>query len=240
MTLSIITATMKPELMEKSSATWLENAVTNPEFYVVSNAENNKGVLASMQQGYEQTKGDILCYLHDDVLLHEKGWDKRVLNEFRDPTVGVVGFGGALALGDAAIYKIPYALIQLARFDYFSNDENAEGHGKRFEGETDAATLDGFCLIVRRELLDKIGGWPVDRYPPHHNYDNYLCLQAHRQGYRVRLLGIKCHHLGGLTATSKEYNEWIATTKWKSDANVHEKGHRILYDEFRDVLPVRI
>ena len=37
---------------------------------------------------------DILCYLHDDVVCREPGWDKRVLAQFNDLKVGVVGFGG--------------------------------------------------------------------------------------------------------------------------------------------------
>jgi len=110
-------------------------------------------------------------------------------------------------------------------------------HGTRFTGEMDVAVLDGFALIVRRELLDKMGGWRPDIWPPHHVYDYRVCCEAHRHGYVVRLVGVRCHHLGGRTATTSEYQEWCKTTKWGSDVAMHEEGHRLLYLEYGDVLP---
>ena len=137
------------------------------------------------------------------------------------------------------IYKVPYYLQQLGRSYYRSNTIDAESHGERFTGACDVATLDGFALIVRRELLDKMGGFPVGELPDHHCYDYFLTLSAWRHGYRVRLCGIKCHHKGGLTAVSKEYQEWATKTKWGSDVEMHKQGHRWIYEEFADVLPVR-
>src|SRR5262245_53625932 len=94
--------------------------------------ENNLGVVRSYQKLYEQCPEPFLAYIHDDVLCHEGGWDERVLKEFEDPDVGVVGFGGATSHGDVNIYKTPYRLNQLARFDYASNTDDAETHGARF------------------------------------------------------------------------------------------------------------
>lgn len=200
------------------------------------------GVLPSYQAGYEYFKGtgvEVVAFFHDDLELKEQGWDEKVLKEFEDPSVGVVGFGGALRLGSDDIYKVRYHYTQLIRDGYGSNVDDAEVHGERFTGERDVAVLDGFCLIVRRALLDRVGGWP-SHYAPHHCYDTWVCLMAHRLHYRVRLVGVRCHHHGGRTATRPEWNEWCATTKWGSDAGMHAFNHRLLYDEFRGVLPVRV
>lgn len=118
--------------------------------------------------------------------------------------------------------------------------DDAEHHGERFVGARDVALLDGFSLIVRREILDRAGGFPVDRYPDHHVYDQWTCLMAHRLGYRVRLVGVKCHHRGGLTSVSPEYQAWAAKTKWGSDAEMHTEGHKLIYEDFRGILPVRV
>src|SRR5258707_45591 len=75
--------------------------------------------------------------------------------EFDDPKVGVCGFGGAFQLGENDVYRVPYKLEHLARVHYMSNQTDAETHGERFTGECNVATLDGFALIVRRELLDR-------------------------------------------------------------------------------------
>jgi hypothetical protein len=119
----------------------------------------NTNVIDAFQQCYLRTQEPVLAYIHDDVMIYEKGWDDRVLREFTDPTVGLVGFGGALGHGQPNLYRVPYHLPNLARQNFMSNLRHAEVHGERFTGERDVAVLDGFALFVRREILDKVGGW---------------------------------------------------------------------------------
>jgi len=240
--MTIVTPTMVFSRAKAAIEGWrtMMAAPAKHEYIIVDNTERNRGVLASMQEGYEKAGQDIIMFAHDDVEINEEDWDTRVEAEFADPSVGVVGFGGALHHGDPDIYKVPYCLQQLGRSYYRSNTDDAENHGERFTGSCDVATLDGFALFVRKELLDKMGGFPVGELPDHHCYDYFLTLSAWRHGYRVRLCGVRCHHKGGLTAVSKEYQEWATKTKWGSDAEMHKQGHKWIYDSFADVLPVRV
>lgn len=224
--------------------------------------EDNLGVTSSLQWCYENTIAPIIACIHSDCEIFEQGWDERVLREFDDPKVGVVGFGGALQLGEDDIYRTPYRLQQLRRIGYRSNTCDAEQHGERFAGACDVATLDGFALVVRRALLDRwvsrraervgpspsitrpmivpeVRGWPVQRYP-FHNYDNALCLEAHRQGWRVRLVGIDCLHHGGATATTPAYQQWSEEKLGMTDAQVHERSHLALYEDGRGILPLKV
>ncbi len=198
--------------------------------------------LSKVQRSYEQTDAEIIAYFHSDLTIHEQGWDERVLREFTDPRVGVVGFGGGTRHGHKDIYKVPYDYRQLARFGFVSNLSDAEAHGRRERNECTVAVLDSFSLIVRRELLDKTDGWPVDDYPPtQHCSDYWLCLQTHRHGYLVRMVGIACTHAsGGVALGQWDYKSWAASTPWGSDAEMHRESHRLIYDEFRDVLPVEV
>lgn len=218
----------------------LTNTASDPNLPVrlcFNSPEKNLGVVGSYNHMFEDSDADILCYFHDDVECREQGWDKRVEAEFEDPTVGVVGFGGAIAHGDPDLYKKPYELTQLARSGYLSNVDDAEFHGTRFTGATDVAVLDGFSLCIRRSLLEAAGGWHPELWPPHHIYDYAICAMAHRLGYRVRCLGIRCHHHGGRTVTTQPYLDWTATTEWGSDAAMHKEGHWLFYSRFRDVMP---
>jgi len=240
--MTIVVPSMVPERAHKAIGDWraMMEKPAQHQYLIIDNSETNRGVLASMQEGYERAAQKVIAFIHDDTIIHEEDWDVRIEAEFNDPSVGVVGFGGALQHGDPDIYKVPYRLQQLGRSYYRSNTDDAELHGERFTGSCDVATLDGFALFVRKELLDKAKGFPVNELPPHHSYDYYTTLVAWRHGYRVRLCGIKCYHRGGLTAVSPEYATWASKTKWGSDAEMHTQGHRWLYDEFVDVLPVRV
>lgn len=195
------------------------------------------GYVATCQRAYKLTNSDVLGFLHNDITIHDAGWDVRVLHEFEDASVGIVGFGGALGVGHPDIYKIPYDYTQLARYDFISNLTDAEVHGTRVTGERDVAFLDSMALFVRRELLDRVGGWPL-HYPPMHGSDLWLCLTTRKLGYRVRMVGVSCTHKSG--GKGDAYVEWIKTTKWGSDEVCHREAHKLLYHEFRGVLPVRV
>lgn len=240
MKLDLATALLEPmsELVQKCTDSQAHCCSHVRDWVIRRNTpEDNLGVTGSLQWLYEHTTAPIIAFFHSDLEIHEKGWDERVLKEFADSSIGAVGFGGAVQLGTDDIYKTPYRLQQLARVGYMNNQTDWQTHGKRFEGECDVATLDGFSLIVRREMLDKMGGWPVKRYP-FHNYDNALCLQAAKMGYRVRLVGVSCTHHGGVTSTTPAAQDW-----WRlqgtTDADVHTQSHVALYEDGRGWLPLR-
>ena len=188
----------------------------------------NNGVLEAYQWAFEKSHEPILAFIHDDVMIHEHEWDRRVLKEFEDPAVGLVGFGGALGHGTPDLYEVPYHLPNLARQHFMSNMRNAETHGARLTGECDVAVLDGFALFVRRSILEKAGGWPVDKPYGYWMYSEWLCCEARRQGYRIRLVGVDCEHLGGKSSGH------IPT--WPS----YEEAHRYFYDNNKDVMPYRV
>lgn len=218
------------------------NTVTNVQSaYHYNTPEHNDGIVGSYNAMYldRSIDADILAYIHDDVYIREKGWDARILKEFEDPQVGVVGFGGALWHGTPDLYKTPYKLHNLRRGDYRSNVDDAEVHGARFTGSCDVAVLDGFAIAVRRELLERSGGWGfMVGGCDFLCYDYAICALARRFGYRCRVVGVRSHHLGGRTSTTKEYQEWLSKQGMQMQ-DEYEKAHRWFYEEFRDAMPWR-
>ena len=183
---------------------------------------------------------DVLVYIHDDVRILEKDWDTRVRAVFeKDPKCGLAGFGGATALGGDEIYKVPYQVHQLGRRNFYSNMRGAELHGERETNERPIVFTDGFSMIVRRSLLDTINGWswwPDDLV--HHAYDYGIACMARRHGYTAWLVPCAVDHRGGLTATTKIYQD--LANSLGGDAKVHERSHKFVYETFRDVLPLRL
>ena len=236
MKLAICVATMREEsgVFPGDIPLAIANSVTDPNVYVQYNRRgNNLGVIGSYRHLYATSTEDILCFLHDDVVIREKGWDARVLDEFHDTKVGIVGFGGALRHGTADLYKTPYRLQQLIRGEYKSNVDDAEVHGERFTGSFRAAVLDGFCLCVRRSFLDRVGGFSL--FPEHSNYfcyDYILCALCRRFGFDVRAVGIRCHHRGGSASINVD-NYWTSQ-------EAYYQSHRWFYDNFKDVMPASV
>ena len=192
---------------------------------------DNLGVVGSYQWLYERSgDADILAYIHDDVQMFEDGWDARVLAEFADPAVGIVGFGGALRHGSPDLYRAPYAVNQLARAGYRSNTRDWFNHGKLLTGACNAAVHDGFALICRREFLDRVGGWSqIQGNADFLCYDYAICALARRHGYKIRVVGVDCMHYGGGTS--------VAVGVRQDD---YDRSHRWFYEEFTDVIPCEV
>src|SRR5690242_12233226 len=120
MELVIAYATMKSDLPHPPNIkSYLDHASKPIHAYSWRNTpDDNRGIVGSYQKLYEKSSGDIICYLHDDVICKEEDWDVRVRKEFEDPQVALVGFGGAIQHGIPELYKTPYELTHLRRAGY--------------------------------------------------------------------------------------------------------------------------
>ena len=221
----------------------LEQISKKFESVTLLKAEKNLGVTVPLHRIYEHLKAagakdsDVICYIHDDVIVHERGWEKRVRDAFADPKIGLGGFSGALGLGSPDIYRKPYDFFHMLRYDFTSNLVNAEAHGKRTTKDIPIVTVDGYSMFVRMELLNKIGGWSW--YPsPHHGYDDAIACQNRKHGYRGRLVACRSEHLSGGTSGGAAYIE--LAKDFGGDQKIHNDANRWLYDTFRGVLPFRV
>lgn len=187
-------------------------------------------ILPAYQLAFEKLQSaDIIGYVHDDVIVHDPEWRARVLAEFADNEVGIVGFGGAPGIGHPLMYQVPYNPLSMGRVGFRSNMRNAEQHGARFTGSCEVAVLDGFTLFIRWQVLRALGGWPLGTPLGYFLYDNAICLLARRIGYKVRLVGVDCEHLGG-KSTGLNPN---LVANW-------EEAHQYFYDQFKDQMPVMV
>ena len=139
------------------------------------------------------------------------------------------GVIGGTMHGSADLYNPPFIISKLARGGFMSNLREAEIHGKRFTGECNVAVLDGIALFVRREVLRATGGWPVNTPIDYFLYSEWICCMARRLGYKIRMVGVKCDHLGGRSTGLNQ------TAKFD-----YEGEHRWLWENFKDVLPVEV
>lgn len=201
--------------------------------FVIRN-EENVGVMPAQNQAWQMLKKstDFIFYTHNDVLIHEQGWDDKLVRILESlPNCGVAGFYGAKAIGTPDLYHSPYAIHQLIRMNNVSNCNrmSASIHGFRpINGEVEkVAVMDGFSLIVKTELLNKIGGF--DRtYPPHHNYDNDICLESIDKGYENYVISMDAEHLGGRTDVGEDWSKPFG----KSKAEIHQEAHPVLYNKW--------
>ncbi len=195
------------------------------------------GFLTKCDRFWRETDAEIIGYLHSDFYTLEHGWDERILREFQVEETGVVGVVGATALGHPDLYRIPYDFRQLARSDVYSNLTDWEAHGQRETGSKKVAVVDSCAVFVRRSLLSRCNGWPVDIYPnSSHCSDLWICCIAARYGMDCRMVGIACSHRSG--GKGQAGSQWLDSRG--GDTAIHRKAHELIYQDFRDILPVRV
>ncbi|HEY9015251.1 MAG TPA: hypothetical protein VIM84_09335, partial [Gemmatimonadales bacterium] len=86
-------------------------------------------------------------------------------------------------------------------------------------------------------LFAEMASWGVT----HHFYDGMLGALAARLDWEVWFLPVRCRHFGGQTAVGDAgYAEWAKTQHPDGDQGFWQDAHRIGYDRFRDVLPLRV
>lgn len=203
--------------------------------------KKNVGMVVSMQQAYEACTSDVLALTHNDVLIYEKNWDKRVLKYFEEmPDVGGMGFFGAQGCGPVGerIQDVPVSGIAAG----MSNMLEAELHGMRMEKDWNyCAIFDGLMMIFRMKMLKKGNGFD-QTYKYHHLYDRDASLEVLKRGYTNIVVNVPCHHLSGLTANRSEYQNWInkMTGQENGDKWIHDDNSRVFAEKFKDVLPLYV
>lgn len=265
MRLAIVSASIDPQPTRDYWGSWLQTASdVNLPVYMILNGPRKEGDYAkwtlppnfltmshpeilgpvaafALGVRWAQSEGaEIIACFHTDLRLDEPGWDYKVQSFFEaNAKCLLAGFSGASGLGSDDIYHSPYSPYQLARQGFFSNMTEAEKHGKRLLTPRRMACCDGFSIIGRAEFLrrsfDRLEGLGV----VHHMYDGALGAFAYRAGGEAWYLPIRCDHAGGAESVAMSmYHEWAAAKG--GDKGIWAQSHRILYEELRGVLPLRI
>lgn len=184
-----------------------------------------KRLIDAYEEIYRNTQEEIIGYVHNDVMVYDEAWDYRILKEFEDPNVGLVGLFGAKGHCRPNLYTDPFQIPNMVRYDCYSN-MRTNGHGNKFTESKTVAVLDGYALFVRREVLDKTDGWnPRATY---FMFAEWLSCETRRQGFKIRIVPLDHDHLGGRTSTTVAIDD------------NYEAAHRFIADNYSDVLPARV
>jgi GT2 family glycosyltransferase len=161
-------------------------AIYNPE---------NLGVAAGANLGFAHASGDHLVLMNSDVVVTE-GWLETLIRAAEDhPQAGLVGPVTNSVAGVQKLPRVGYDQESLADLDLF-----ARMHGQATRGNDELVMwLSGFCLLVKRDLLARIGGFD-ERFGRGNFEDNDFCLRSFLAGFQA-LVATDCfvHHFGGLS-----------------------------------------
>jgi glycosyltransferase involved in cell wall biosynthesis len=207
---------------------------------VIVNA-TNRGFAAGNNQGMAIARGDTVLLLNNDTVVAD-GWLGRMLAVFaRRPDAGLAGPMSNYVSGPQWISPAPYETLDAmpafaARW--------AAGNAGRVE---EVNRLVGFCLLARREVIERIGGLD-ERFGSGNFEDDDYCVRAALAGFKAVIArDAFVHHTGSQTfrGAKIDYREamlrnWeLFKAKWHiAPETPVEKGYRLTLQPSPD-LPVR-
>ena len=154
--------------------------------------EANRGFPAAANQGIAAAAGDQVLLLNNDVVV-TTGWLGRLLRAlYSDPAIGLVGPCSNCVSGPQ---QVETRYEGLADLDGFAWDWGKANAGVLVE----VNRLVGFCLLIRRAVIEAIGLLDEQFGVGCFEDDDYT-LRANRAGYRAVIAADAfVHHFGGRT-----------------------------------------
>ena len=158
------------------SAAWLSE---QDDITAILN-DRNVGAPAARNQALARARGEWIVFMDNDAMV-TPGWLPRLLHHGEvDARSGCIGpVSDRAAHGQQIEAGCGSDPDDLRRFA----DGRARSHARQFRFTT---TLTSFCVLVRREVIDAIGGFD-ERFSPWGFEDDDFTLRAALAGFRNRL-----------------------------------------------------
>ena len=208
---------------------WLrELEATHARVRVIRN-EENLGFAAGNNIGIAAARGRYICLLNSDTVVTDGWLDSLIAAVESDAGVGLAGPVTNSITGGQKLEAVPYDEDTLEGLADFA----AARARKHAAGREQALWLVGFCVLIKREVIEKIGG--LDEGFGRGNYeDTDFCLRAFLAGYSSLVAKDSfVHHFGsrsfaeGQVDYDRELDEkfQIFRAKWDLEATARNTGN---------------
>jgi hypothetical protein len=177
------------------------------ELIVFDNRGKNRPISEVYNQAAARSKYDVLCFLHEDVLFYTNGWGTKAAAVLNNVRIGLLGFVGGIYKA-----KVPSGWIDLPHSHRRANMKTRHGDKlldyvmKSGVNETlsDTVTLDGFCLMMRKEVWKEFK-FDEESLRGFHFYDVDISLRIVKK-YRL----VVCHDIFAEHLSPGNFGaEWI-------------------------------
>src|SRR3989339_1581033 len=150
-----------------------------PQIILIENGEN-LGFIKATNKGLKISTGRYVCLLNDDTITKDSAFDKMV--EFMEKSQKKIGCCAPTLLNVDGTFQHQGGLLQ-KKF-WLSNEP------------VEISFAIGACLLLRREVMDKIGY--LDEKLFFYNDDLDYCIRIKKAGYKIYFVpSAKIMHYGG-------------------------------------------
>ncbi len=192
------------------------------EIIIIDNSTNLYSIFEAYNLGSERAKGDYLCFMHEDIIIHTTGWGHFVESYLQQDFVGALGVAGSNVVLNKLDWRF-YGFDQMYLIQGTSTiEENPTyyhsfiPHRNSFSPICQVATIDGVWMCFRKEIFKYIR-FDSETFHDFHLYDTDICMQVNKMNKGVFLTtDVLLEHksMGTFTASYLEALETF-DNKWK-------------------------
>jgi len=227
--ISIIISSSNPEYLSAVKKN-IDATVGIPyEVLSVDNADGKRGICEVYNDAGAKAQYDVLCFMHEDVILHTQDWGKKVVEIMRDPEIGLLGIAGStyksLTPGGWACLGIEERRIKdniLQRHKFSDQNTKHSYHNSDNEHLSLVAAVDGVWLCTRKNIFEEFK-FDETRLKRFHGYDVDYSLQV---GYKYKV-GVTFDILLEHFSEGNYSKEWL-----------HEI--LVLHEKYKNYLPLAV
>ncbi|WP_166240475.1 glycosyltransferase family 2 protein [Paenibacillus turpanensis] len=179
----------------------------------------NLGFPQACNIGLQVASGDVLVLLNNDIVVSHRWLSNMLACLFAKDSIGIVGPMSNYVSGSQ---KSELQYSSLEQFHALTPEANRHDPEKWVEVQR----LVGFCMVFRRELVERIGLLD-ERFSPGHYEDDDYCHRAREAGYQLYMCGdTHVHHYGSASFRQNqpeslqlliERNHQLFMEKWGFD-----------------------
>ncbi|MGM0951069.1 MAG: glycosyltransferase [Bacillota bacterium] len=181
--------------------------------------KTNKGFAKACNQGFRAASDDNILFLNNDTVVTSEWLGPMIKLLYQDDKIGMVGPVSNYVSGPQ---QVPVDYTNVEGIEDFSRLHCLQQRGKSYA----VLRLVGFCLLVKKKVLDEVGGFD-ERFEGGSFEDDDLSLRVLQAGYQLKIaLDSFVHHHGHATFTGNpdlsisqlyEENRHRFIDKWKVD-----------------------
>ena len=199
--ISLIICSRSKEISQRLRHNVEATVGTDHEWVIVDNSTRQYNIFQAYNEGVRRATGDILCFMHDDILYHTDGWGEIVERVFEEnPNTALLGLAGAHVVPDTDNPMWGFQHISTARiwtkeplketpFDQHGSLPGGgywSGNLSFAQGRTNVpvANIDGLWMCCRAENMHQLRFDDIT-YDGFHCYDADLSMQVIDRGWDI-------------------------------------------------------
>lgn len=183
--ISIIICSRKNAIPEELSKNIDATIGCKYELIIIGNSENKYSIFEAYNIGIEKSKGEYLCFIHDDILFHTQNWGNVVTQIFREnPKAGLLGIAGSKVKTQmpSGWWSCPPEFKEINIIQHFLDKKKEKWEFGFNKGSfSEVVAIDGVFMVIKKDsnlfFNEKMQGF--------HNYDLNISFECKKRGLKI-------------------------------------------------------